>query len=358
MLRMCSVLLLLLMLCTPIFSQDSGITQCDPDMKQIPAWTAPGSAFLVDNIACGQSVSIVGLEKGYFKVKLGDRFAYVNAKYVQLPEAGLPQKSPESTIDKAPSGKLAQSLESKRVSPRRHRIGIAFELSYIQYIEPGLMEESGPMFGVSGAYPYRTRNFMFKLDGAFKTGNVEYSSVQGSSKIRDYFFESRFSFGRNIASSDKLRLTPFVGVGYRYLFDTLSKAKTTAILTYDRTSNYLYSPIGMDSAFFLKNGWSIELSAEYDLFWHGWQINDNYRLLGTSISGGEKITNNQNGGWGTRASLAVVKSLKAVSFAVEPFVKYWNISESDHFPIPETGLFLYEPQNSSKEWGTRIGIRF
>ncbi len=100
------------------------------------------------------------------------------------------------------------------------------------------MEEKGMMWSVSGDYTVRPHKLMFKIDGRFSIGNVEYSSPQGKDRIRDYIFEPRFSFGRDLIRSEKSVVTPFVGVGYRYLFDGLKSANTDAPLTYDRKSNY------------------------------------------------------------------------------------------------------------------------
>lgn len=73
-----------LILCAPAFSQERGSIQCEPGSSDhIPAWTAPGSAYVVEQLSCGQMVSIAGLERGFVKIQIGERFGFVNAKYVR-----------------------------------------------------------------------------------------------------------------------------------------------------------------------------------------------------------------------------------------------------------------------------------
>jgi hypothetical protein len=68
--------------CFSAFPKDSGTIQCDSDMKQVMAWTGPGNAMAAESLACSQTVNIIGLEKGYYQIKIGEKFAYVDAKYV------------------------------------------------------------------------------------------------------------------------------------------------------------------------------------------------------------------------------------------------------------------------------------
>jgi hypothetical protein len=72
------------MVSIPAFSQDSGIIVCENDMKSVPASTSPGSAHVVEQLSCGQAISIIGLEKGYFKIQLGNSIGYVYAKFVRV----------------------------------------------------------------------------------------------------------------------------------------------------------------------------------------------------------------------------------------------------------------------------------
>jgi hypothetical protein len=69
------------------YAAETGTIQCDPGFDgHIPVWTAPGSAYIIEQLNCSQLVSVAGLEKGFIKIQLADNFGYVNAKYVRLPQ--------------------------------------------------------------------------------------------------------------------------------------------------------------------------------------------------------------------------------------------------------------------------------
>jgi hypothetical protein len=352
-----------------LFPEERAMIQCDPGFTgHIPAWVAPGRPYVVEQLNCGDIVSAVSVESGYVKIDIGKRFAYVDAKYVRWAQTKkqTPLESPRAekpdAIAKGPE-KGVTPYGTDRGHLNRYRVGLNFEISHIKYDEPGLaeinpglfMEEKGLMFGVSGDYTVRPKNFMFKMEGRFTIGNVEYSSPQGSDKIKDYTFEPRILFGRDLKTSENYRITPFIGIGYRYLFDGLKSADTTATLTYDRKSNYLYSPVGLGSAFRLGSGWSLDLSGEYDLFWHGWQFSGNAQYLGVDLGNEFQATNNQKDGWGARGSVRITKDCGRLGFAVEPYFRYWDI---DHSDIASLMGGIIEPANKSREWGTKIGIRF
>jgi hypothetical protein len=114
---------------------------------------------------------------------------------------------------------------------------------------------------------------------------------------------------------------------YRYLFDgELGAISTSGATDYDRKSNYLYSPIGMESTFRLGGGWSIGVAGEYDLLWHGWQ----YSEFGDFVIPLEipiflpnfVAKNDQEDGWGARGSIKVVKNFGKVDFVIEPCYRF------------------------------------
>ncbi|MDM7997722.1 MAG: hypothetical protein QUT30_18775 [Acidobacteriota bacterium] len=83
--RILVTLCLYLACCVSGFAQDRGVIQCESGSNDsIPAWTAPGRAYVVEQLSCGQMVSIVGLERGFVKIQIGERFGYVDAKHVRL----------------------------------------------------------------------------------------------------------------------------------------------------------------------------------------------------------------------------------------------------------------------------------
>ena len=285
----------------------------------------------------------------------------------QEPQQPEPSAPPAEEVTQQPEPSAAPAAETPQPhlhpKPRRHQAGPGFEVSNIYYDEPDFMRNKGFMYGVSGDYTYHPDNFMFRLDGRFSSGNVDYwSSGTGTAAgIRDYNFETRFSFGYDIrTTSGNPAFTPFVGLGYRYLFDGLSAVGPGG---HDRKSNYLYSPLGMEAVFRLKGRWSLGLVGEYDLFWHGWQYSETGDLLVVPdllMLPDFVAKNDQDGGWGARGSVRLTRNLGRIDFLCEPYFRYWSIDASDTFELLSPYFFfsLREPANTTTEWGLRIGIRF
>ena len=117
MLRSCKFLVLGLVLCASAFSQDSGTVQCDSDsMTAVPAWIAPGRPQVVEQLSCGQMVSVIG--KGrfyspaqyssrpneYVEIQLADKVGYVDARYVKIfntPEGLMAGKDLNAAAEKS-----------------------------------------------------------------------------------------------------------------------------------------------------------------------------------------------------------------------------------------------------------------
>jgi hypothetical protein len=219
------------------------------------------------------------------------------------------------------------------------------EVYYYRYEEPDVMKDTGPMYGIAGSYAYH-RNWMLKLEGRGSWGKADYSSQDAGTADRiDYWvLEARALAGYDFSPSASVTVTPFIGVGYRYLYDEFGgHTTTTGSAGYDRESNYLYSPVGVMSAFDLGRGWSWGATAEYDIFWRGRQV--------SHLSGGN-LVNQQDKGYGARGSFFIQKKLQTYSAVFEPFIRYWNIDQS------EVSTRGYEPKNNTTEVGARMGVRF
>lgn len=82
--RLCLVCFSCLIFCASGLSQDGGIIQCGTGMDKVPSWTGI-EAFrnVVDYLSCGQEVNLVSLERGFWRVDLGGKVAYVEVKYVR-----------------------------------------------------------------------------------------------------------------------------------------------------------------------------------------------------------------------------------------------------------------------------------
>lgn len=243
---------------------------------------------------------------------------------------------------------------------QKHSLELGTETSYIKYEEPCLMKETGSMYGIVGSYTYRGPVFilnkaMLKAEGKTAWGQLDYTSpISGGMKdISDWLLELRGLAGYDFEVRNLFPLvwtiTPYFGIGYRYLNDD-SSGKITSLgdSGYERESNYLYSPVGLEVIADLKNNWLIGATAEYDIFWRGIQ-KSHFDWAGFPEL---VLENKQDKGYGLRGSVKVQKKGQKIDLIVEPYVRYWNIKQS------KMSLIGYEPKNNSTEIGLKLAVQF
>ena len=236
------------------------------------------------------------------------------------------------------------------------------------------MKEKGDMYGLNGIFTFRppAGNYLnteftdvYRLEGRYSYGRVNYDggfvNPDGSvipdtfNGISDYMWEIRGLVGKDFNfNNQSIRLTPYLGGGYRYLFDTMSVNQPGG---YNRRIQYLYIPTGVEVMAKLNDGWSIGVDAEYDLFVRGFVTNYLQTL------GAVDANNTQTNGFGLRGSIKLIKSWDRFNLILEPFVRYWHI----HATQPESDVVfimngvpygLIEPNNTSLEVGGRFGVEF
>ncbi|XLQ19584.1 MAG: autotransporter outer membrane beta-barrel domain-containing protein [Candidatus Moraniibacteriota bacterium] len=252
-------------------------------------------------------------------------------------------------------GLINSTVVQANAKDQYHFWDVGVELSNIVYKEPGRMKESGDMIGITGSYAYHN-NVMIKFEGVFKYGQVDYDGkLQNGTPITlnnidDYITEIRGLSGYDFQVATTT-ITPYIGLGYRYLIDTMG---SVFMHGYDRESNYLYSPIGLTTLTNLQNGWSVGVILEYDVFWRGTQKS----YMSNLQHGYNDIKKDQHSGYGLRGSIKIQKS----HFLIEPFIRYWNIGDSDISMLTSygspIGKWFFEPNNNSTEIGLRVIWRF
>lgn len=235
-------------------------------------------------------------------------------------------------------------------------IEIGAEVSHIKYEEPDVMNEKGMMYGISGDFTYH-KDYMVGAETKLSYGQVDYENSGTMDDIDDVMFEIRGIGGYDIPIFSSSVITPYIGLGYRYLYDDLRGTTSTGASGYRRESNYYYSPIGIETLTDLGNKWFLGLRIEYDYFWKGVQKS----YLSDYSSTAKDIENDQDKGYGVRASIKLKKNSERVDWSIEPFVKYWDIEDSD---LAYSGIinglisYGYEPKNNSTEIGVKIGAQF
>ena len=219
------------------------------------------------------------------------------------------------------------------------------EVSYFRYDEPGTMKDTGVLYGVAGAYTRYRENRLFRIEGEFCFGLVDYEGSLDDAtpytmeNCRDYLLNLRLLWGRSWEAGDwDSRLC--AGLGYRALNDDSSHDPSG----YDRQSNYLYLPVGLKTYHELADHWQIGLGGELDLL-----------LLGIQFSGIYEdgvLTNVQWPGFGARASVELRHKAKPADLALAPFVQYWWVDDSN------VSDGWYEPRNHTLQYGLGLIWRF
>lgn len=234
------------------------------------------------------------------------------------------------------------------------------EVSHITYKEPGVMTEKGWFYGITGSYTLKTditQNLKLAVEPEFKLarGEVKYSSpVSGDmSGIDDTLFEARLLGGVEWAVAKDMALNPYTGFGYRSLVDDSGgKTTSTGALGYERWIRYYYIPVGVVYSYNLSDGWKLKAQAEYDFFVRGYVKS----YLGY-IPGYNDVENTQKDGYGLKGAIEVSKKFGSFSVAAKPYIKYWNIKDSET-TTDSYGRVWIEPKNRSTEIGLGLIVNF
>lgn len=250
-----------------------------------------------------------------------------------------------------------------------HTWEIGTEVSHITYKEPGLMKDKGTMHGICCSYTYRgwappapeeLDKWRLTLEVRYSFGEVDYSGSTWAGtpldidNIDDFIWEIRGLIGYDLPIFRTSTIIPYFGMGYRYLNDDAHEQYAGG---YERESNYYYTPIGVEFITDLGTGWSIGAILEYDIFWSGEQIS-HFSDTNPAYNDPE---NDQDRGYGCRASLELKKKCKRIDFVIEPFIRYWNIKESKLALLTMNGIpwvYIVEPKNNSTEYGIKFAVRF
>lgn len=222
--------------------------------------------------------------------------------------------------------------------------------SKYKYEEPDFMNLEGNRAGIVGAYTFTAPNRVYnRIDARVSYGKLDYDSVGSgsSSNIPDWIAEARAVIGRDYVVSSNIALSPYIGLGYRYLYNDLRGYTTVGNVTYvgyRRYSHYVYAPIGVTLRMKTGDQWVIAPTLEYDAFLGGRQ----YSKLSDTGLGLSDVSNTQHDGRGYRAYLMIEKG----HWSIGPWLHYWNIKASDIQPAG------YEPANWTREYGLELRYRF
>ena len=238
--------------------------------------------------------------------------------------------------------------------------------------QPGLKTQSGIELGVTLAtYKYEEPSAAVTLEGyksgvdfsgivnargdwfirgdaKYETGDTDYTGSGTKGGNPDWYYELRGTVGRDFDQGTS-NWSPYLGLGYRYLFNDIRGRTSTNAAGYRRTSQYTYVPVGATYRHKLESDARLATTLEFDYLLKGRQKS---YLSDTAIAGYGDVVNKQSTGYGMRGSMYYEKN----NWSFGPWFHYWNIRQSD---TASGGTFTgFEPANKTTEFGLRLGLRY
>jgi hypothetical protein len=250
------------------------------------------------------------------------------------------------------AGLCITAAHAQAINPLATRDGfeVGGQISDYKYDEPDFAKLTGTKLGVAGAFTHTYDGGIFaRSELRLSYGELDYEGSGTMSNVPDSSAEFRMVGGGDIFLGSSVSLTPYAGLGYRYLYNDLRGETSTGALGYRRYSQYLYIPLGVTMRVAAGAGWVVAPTIEYDYFIRGRQRS---MLTDTGI-GFSDASNRQKHGHGARASLMIEKD----QFAFGPWIHTWKIGESEPTDIG-FGFVGFEPANETTEAGVEFKYRF
>ncbi len=255
---------------------------------------------------------------------------------------------------------------------KAHTFDLGYEPYFYQYWESIPIKITGMMNSYYANYAYRpsesnplnntvVNTYLFDFRYAF--GKATYKGSGVSKDEENYNMEIRGMLGKDYLLMDDVLFTPYFGFGYRYLYNVANDIRTSdGHYGYDRRSYYYYLPLGFKiNVPHLQGPWSAAFNGEYDIFLRGVQNSDLNAVSPYAGVNYPNLSNRQTGGFGIRGSVRLMYSTPKLDFYLEPFMRYWNIDDSEiktETSPDGTSFTGLEPHNTTKEIGSKIGLQF
>ena len=278
---------------------------------------------------------------------------------------------------------LAVSLPVLAREDKKHNFELAYEYSDYGYREPHMeypIHNTATKQGFSVMYMRQSLKSadvdaddptFGSLEFRYMNGDADYDGyLQDGTPFKttgdkDYYMEAALKLGQYYRlGSDVVRVWPYMGIGWRSLRngeDGLKDYGGVVGYSYQRTSTYIYVPLGLNLTFEMGSSSRFTVNGQFDWLIPG---NQNSHVDDTWNVG--SVSNKQDKGFGLRVSGKLETDLGGIGIFVEPFYRYWKIQNSDKVTYyeydPGTSAWyegqMWEPFNITREYGIRAGITF
>jgi len=268
---------------------------------------------------------------------------------------------------------MAQADSANLKTKSINEIGLT--LSSYKYTEPNLTDFSGTAMSVT----MKSINYGVEYQGTlaleqdwyllgeadYNNGAVNYTGTGTINNIPQFYYNFKGAVGHDFAFDD-LVLSPYIGYGYRFLSQSGGgMTGSSGASFYDRQSTYNYIPIGVIHRMAVNDKKAtLVTTLEYDYLISGNQYSGLSSVNGTrngvTYAGVPNANNSQNSGYGLNLSVMY----KEDSWGVGPYLKYWNIGQSNtvYGNFTKNGVAytggVYEPANNTIEYGVKAIYRF
>ncbi len=244
---------------------------------------------------------------------------------------------------------LAQTATAPNPLATRPGWELGAQAAHYKYLEPDFAKLSGNRVGIVAVGTAVSAAGVFsRFDFRESYGRLKYEGSGTKDRVPDWILEARVVAGLDWVGGS-VSLSPYLGLGYRYLYNDLRGYTSSGAGGYRRESNYIYAPVGLTARFHVGDRWILAPTFEADVFTRGRQASK----LSDTGPGVMDATNEQKGGRGHRASLMLEKGF---------WTHYWHIEDSDLQCITAVvnGVCLagQEPANYTRESGLELRYRF
>ena len=294
--------------------------------------------------------------------------------------------------EESPSENYYQKKAFENYTKSPHQFELGTEVYWYKYTERIGVKDSGFKGGLTGAYQYRisqnevieswsdflhetSKINIFRFEERMSYGEVKYDGSGTWSGIPDWNFETRALLGMEMPFDREIIITPYLGLGHRYLFNEFSVLPAQVVdgqqyySGYDRESTYVYLPLGLEAQKQLTMDWSLTLKSEVDILLWGKQVSHLENMVDQTGAnpGFDKLQNTQKNGIGFRASLRLTRKTDRLDIFFEPFLRYWHIRDSEFSFETISGSYIctgnlcsggIEPDNKTWECGLSMGAKF
>lgn len=250
----------------------------------------------------------------------------------------------------------------------KYNFKVSADFRYLSYEEYDIgVELDGALYGVLGEFTYHgisnwDNHLMAGIDFEVLGGSLNYTgSTWGGTSLEedsdDFLIETRGLIGYDYSMDNTKIITPFTGIGYRYWNNNID-----GFGGYEREVQYLYAPIGIKTVGSLGNNWKGGSTTEFDLFLGG-KVKSHLSDVNSKYNDPEVKQDTFNG-YGFRVSIYFTREFKdrGYSLSFKPYMRYWDINESDKEPLIEngklTGNYVVEPENTTLSYGLRLSLSF